>query len=71
MQLSSQAPEGKQVFNGHFTAHYSYDMKHAIGARWLANPIHTRSHFPPKFRVHINILLNIKMKILFSHYMII
>jgi hypothetical protein len=40
------------------------DRKHAISARWLANPNCACSHLPLSFGAHINICFIIKVKIL-------
>ena len=37
---------GRLVWNGYF----SWDMKHAVSSKWLANPSWGHSHFPHEFQ---------------------
>ena len=63
--------DGSLMFTFFRIVHFSYDMKHAISARWLATPNCTCSHWyvleplsVKCFETHMNISFIIKVKIL-------
>ena len=60
---------GRRVLNGYFfqLAHLSWDMKHMISLRWLANPKRGPSHFPYNFWSSYEYLIHYQSEDLHAH----